>query len=563
MQLSDRILYIDDDAIIIDKPAGLSVDTPKHGGESVVSRASELRCGKDLDPVPVHRLDRETSGCLLLVRNRDDRVKLCQALENEAVVKYFIAVVDTEVTDEEGTIELPLAKNSAPGSGWRMVVADHGERAVTEWVRLKVRDGRTLIRFEPKTGRTHQVRAHAREAFGAGIVGDPVYGSGDGPMLLHASRLSVALSPLSTGFSYHADAPLPEHFGSWRIDPAEVERDKQAIRETFAYRDVERDTDMGLQNLDRPIFEEASYGGYGPYWSFRPFVIDSYHLKGALEPLVKMYSDYKYPVGSSLDRILNDLATANRTDLMERLWASITRRSRAAFYAERPGEFFGDQWWADKAKADALQAYDDAIAWLKRVGAPEAVQRLEQEQAALREGRSPELPPVSEHRKMDDALFWELISNSRAEAPELPDQLAVLEALLRTLKGADIKKFASIYARYMRQLYHWNAWALAYVARGGCSDDSFMEFRSWLILQGDPQLLDLAIKDPAAAARQVPRDPELPEGTLMSMIDDTYLARAGKTFEWPMIDLETPKGKEWPEDELDTRYPELIVHYEG
>ena len=86
MQLSDRILFIDDDAIIIDKPAGLSVDTPTHGGESVVSRASELRCGKDLDPVPVHRLDRETSGCLLLVRNRDDRVKLCQALENEAVV---------------------------------------------------------------------------------------------------------------------------------------------------------------------------------------------------------------------------------------------------------------------------------------------------------------------------------------------------------------------------------------------------------------------------------------------------------------------------------------------
>src|SRR5687768_17285875 len=106
MQLSDRILFIDDDAIIIDKPAGLPVDTPKSGGESIVSRASELRCGKDLDPVPVHRLDQEISGCLLLARNRDDRVKLCQALENEAVVKYFIAVVDTEVKQDRKSTRL-------------------------------------------------------------------------------------------------------------------------------------------------------------------------------------------------------------------------------------------------------------------------------------------------------------------------------------------------------------------------------------------------------------------------------------------------------------------------
>jgi tRNA pseudouridine32 synthase/23S rRNA pseudouridine746 synthase len=563
MSLADRILYIDDDAIIVDKPAGLPVETPKSGGDSLVSRISELRCGKHKDPVPVQRLDRDVSGCLLLARNREERSKIQQALENEAVVKYFLAVVDAEVEESEGKIELPLAKHSSPENGFRMIVADRGEQAVTEWIRLKVRDGRSLIRFEPKTSRTHQIRVHAREAFGAGIVGDPIYGSGAGPMLLHASRLSVALSPMSTGFSYHADAPLPDYFGGWRIDPAEVERDQEALRAAFTYRDVERDTDMGLEDLDRPVFYQDRYGGYGPYWRFRPFVIDSYHVKGALEPLVKMYSDFKYPVGSELDRILADLVAAKRGDLMEKLWASITRRSRAAFYAERPGQFFGDQHWADKAKADALQAYDDAIGWLAKLDSADAVQRMELERDMLREGRRPEPPPVSEHRKMDDALFWEIIGRSRAEALELPDQLVLLEGLLGGLKAADIKKFASIYARYMRQLYHWNAWALAYAARGGCSDDSFMEFRSWLILQGDPALLDLAIKDPAAAAAGVPRDPELPDGTLMPMIDDIHLARAGTTFEWPMTDLETPKGREWPEDELDARFPELVAYYEG
>ena len=393
MSLADRILYVDDDAIIIDKPAGLPVDRLKSGGDSVVARVSELRCGKDQDPVPVYRLEQDASGCLLLARNPEGRAKIQQALENEAVVKYYLAVVDTEVEGDDGTIEIPLAKLSSPEQGFRMIVADRGEHAITEWVRLKVRDGRTLVRFEPKTSRTHQIRVHAREAFGAGIVGDPVYGCGEGPMLLHASRLSVALSPWSTGFSYHADAPLPDHFGPWRIDPDEVERDRQALKETFTYRDIDRDVDMGLQNLDRPVFDESNYGGYGPYWKFEPFVVDCYFEKGALEPLVKKYSSYQYPVGSSLDRILDALVAAGRADLMAKLWIAVTRRSRAAFYAERPGQFFGDQEWAGRAKSNALEAYDDAIRWMMRVDATEVAARMERERDALREGRMPELPP--------------------------------------------------------------------------------------------------------------------------------------------------------------------------
>lgn len=563
MSLADRILYIDDEAIIIDKPAGLPVVTPKSGGDSVVSLASELRCGKDGDPVPVHRLDPEASGCLLLARNPETRVKIQQALENEAVVKYFIAVVDTEVEEKDGKIELPLAKHSTPEQGFRMIVSDRGERAVTEWVRLKVREGRTLIRFEPKSSRTHQIRVHAREAFGAGIVGDPVYGSGEGLMLLHASRLSVALSVESTGFSYHADAPLPDYFGSWRIDPEEVERDRQALMESFSFRDVNKDVENNLRDLDRPVFYEARYGGYGAYWLFEPMVVDCYFEKGALEPLVRKYSGFSYPAGSEFDRILEALATADRKDLMAKLWTAVTRRTRAAFYSERPGRFFGDEYWADKAKANALQAYEDAVEWMTKMGVAEAAQRFERERDALRDGRQPELPPVSEHRKMDDALFWEFISRSHSEAPELPDQLALLEAMLQRLKAQEVRRFASIYARHMKQLYHWNVWALAYAARGGCSDDSFREFRSWLILQGNPALLELSIKDPTAAASHVPRDPELPDDGLMPMIDEIYLARAGKTFEWPMTDLESPKGKEWPEDELDTRFPDLVAYYEA
>ena len=89
---------------------------------------------------------------------------------------------------------------------------EHGLEATTRWRRLAVRDGSTLVEFRPVTGRTHQIRAHAREAFGRGIIGDRVYGVPGGPMLLHASRLVV---PRGRKATIDVTAPLPEYFGDW------------------------------------------------------------------------------------------------------------------------------------------------------------------------------------------------------------------------------------------------------------------------------------------------------------------------------------------------------------
>jgi len=80
--LEDRILYVDAEAIVIDKPAGLPVDTPRAGGDSVALRAAELRLGFQRDPVAMHRLDRDTSGCLLFARNPKARAKFQQAFES-------------------------------------------------------------------------------------------------------------------------------------------------------------------------------------------------------------------------------------------------------------------------------------------------------------------------------------------------------------------------------------------------------------------------------------------------------------------------------------------------
>ena len=211
--LEDRILFIDGEAIVIDKPAGLPVDPPRRGGDSVAVRIGELKCGFKRPPAVMHRLDQDTSGCLLLARNPKARTVFQQAFEARAVAKYYLAVIGTEVEQVEGVIELPIVKTSSAEAGWRMVGDSRGKAAVTRWRRLAVRDGRTMVEFQPLTGRTHQIRVHAREAFGSGIVGDRVYGIPGGPMLLHASRLVV---PRDGKPAIDVSAPLPESFGEWR-----------------------------------------------------------------------------------------------------------------------------------------------------------------------------------------------------------------------------------------------------------------------------------------------------------------------------------------------------------
>jgi tRNA pseudouridine32 synthase/23S rRNA pseudouridine746 synthase len=213
--LEDRILFIDGEAIVLDKPAGLPVDPPKRGGDSLAARIHELKCGFQRPPVVMHRLDQDTSGCLLLARNPKARAAFQQAFEARAVEKYYLAVVGSEITGDEGVIDLAIAKISSAEAGWRMVGDPTGQAAVTQWRKIKVRNGQTLVEFCPLTGRTHQIRVHAREAFGSGIVGDRVYGIPGGAMLLHASRLVV---PRTRNPAIDVSAPLPEAFGDWRDD---------------------------------------------------------------------------------------------------------------------------------------------------------------------------------------------------------------------------------------------------------------------------------------------------------------------------------------------------------
>lgn len=209
--LHDRVLFIDGEAIILDKPAGLPVDAPRDGSLALENHLSSLTFGFQRWPLPVHRLDRDTSGCLLLARNPKAHKRFAAAFEAGTVVKRYVAVVDGIPAEESGIIELSLKKVSTPAQGWRMIPARAGKAAYTEWRKIAEKDGRALIVFTPRTGRTHQIRTHALHGLGFGIAGDPAYGSGEGPMLLHSRFLSIARGEKPPA---EATAPLPATFAA-------------------------------------------------------------------------------------------------------------------------------------------------------------------------------------------------------------------------------------------------------------------------------------------------------------------------------------------------------------
>lgn len=211
--LADHVLFMDGEAILLDKPAGLPVDRPRDGSLSLENHLASLTFGFQRWPTAVHRLDRDTSGCLLLARNPKAHKRFAAAFEAGTVQKTYIALTQGVPDQSEGVIAMPLVKTSSPETGWRMTGRADGKQAVTRWRLIGSRDGRALIACFPETGRTHQIRVHLAEGLSLGIIGDPVYGAPPTepgtPMLLHARSLQVPRGnkPPVTG-----TAPMPDRF---------------------------------------------------------------------------------------------------------------------------------------------------------------------------------------------------------------------------------------------------------------------------------------------------------------------------------------------------------------
>ena len=245
-EMVSRVLYRDGLMLVIDKPAGFAVHKGPKGGESLEDHFDALRFGLPRAPALAHRLDRDTSGCLVLGRHRKALATLGRLFKSGGIAKTYWAVAEGGPAEDEGRIELPLGRLDAT-RGWWMKHDPGGQPAVTTW-RVLGRGAHpagggsrgptalTWLALEPLTGRTHQLRVHCAE-MGWPIVGDAIYGSAprtthvpakwtpvrrqghapaleSGPALqLHARQIVVPL--YKNRDPIRVTAPVPAHMRAW------------------------------------------------------------------------------------------------------------------------------------------------------------------------------------------------------------------------------------------------------------------------------------------------------------------------------------------------------------
>lgn len=212
--LQQRILWRDPHLLVLNKPAGLAVHKGPKTEFSLEHFLPALRFGLREKPELAHRLDRDTSGCLVLGRSHKALRRLGRLFSSNAVGKTYWAIVAGGPPTDGGTIDQPLLKVTGR-NGWRILPDPTGKPAVTDW-RVLGRghlDGRPIawLELKPRTGRTHQIRVHCAEA-GFPVLGDPIYGNDakpDRPLHLHAR--SLVLPYYETKPPIEAVAPPPAH----------------------------------------------------------------------------------------------------------------------------------------------------------------------------------------------------------------------------------------------------------------------------------------------------------------------------------------------------------------
>ena len=213
------VIYEDKDIIVVNKPKGMVVHPANGNPDGTLVNAILAMCkgslsgiGGEIRPGIVHRLDKDTSGLLIVAKNDEAHIKMSKQIQDRKVEKRYIALVRGNVPDNEATIDMPIAISKVDRK--KMAVDKNGKEAVTHFKVLKRYGNYTLLEIKIDTGRTHQIRVHM-SYIGYPVVGDSVYSSGKNEFgvegqMLHARYLKFK-HPI-TGKELNLEAPLPEYF---------------------------------------------------------------------------------------------------------------------------------------------------------------------------------------------------------------------------------------------------------------------------------------------------------------------------------------------------------------
>ena len=214
-----EVVYEDNDIIVVNKPKGMVVHPANGNPDGTLVNAIMAMCkdslsgiGGELRPGIVHRIDKDTSGLLIVAKNDKAHIEMSNQIKNHEVKKRYIALVRGIVGEDEATIDMPIGRSTKDRK--KMAVVKNGKEAVTHFKVLKRYDRYTLLEVKIDTGRTHQIRVHMAE-IGHPVVGDMVYSNGKNDFgvegqMLHAKSLDFR-HPI-TGKQMHLEAELPKYF---------------------------------------------------------------------------------------------------------------------------------------------------------------------------------------------------------------------------------------------------------------------------------------------------------------------------------------------------------------
>jgi 23S rRNA pseudouridine1911/1915/1917 synthase len=213
------IIYEDGDIIVVNKPKGLVVHPANGNPDGTLVNAIMNICkdslsgiGGELRPGIVHRLDKDTSGLIIIAKNDKAHINLSEQIKNHEVKKTYLALVRGVIKENEATIHMPIARSTKDRK--KMAVSKDGKDAITHFKVLERFDGFTFVEVNIETGRTHQIRVHMSH-IGYPVVGDGVYSNGKNPFgvegqMLHSYKL-VFKHPI-TNQILELQAPLPKYF---------------------------------------------------------------------------------------------------------------------------------------------------------------------------------------------------------------------------------------------------------------------------------------------------------------------------------------------------------------
>lgn len=214
-----EIVYEDNDIIVVNKPKGLVVHPAVGNPDGTLVNAIMNICkdslsgiGGEVRPGIVHRLDKDTTGLLIVAKNDKAHINLSEQIKNREVKKIYIALVRGNIPENEATINMPIGRSTKDRK--KMAVVKNGKEAVTHFKVIDRFKNYTLLEIKIDTGRTHQIRVHMAE-IGYPVVGDMVYSNGKNEFgvegqMLHAKSLDFK-HPI-TGRNMHLEAELPKYF---------------------------------------------------------------------------------------------------------------------------------------------------------------------------------------------------------------------------------------------------------------------------------------------------------------------------------------------------------------